>query len=193
MNALFFPTAGDLRKWFEKNQNKENELWVGFYKKNSGKPSINWSESVDQALCFGWIDGIRKSIDDISYKIRFTPRKPSSIWSAININKVKTLTKLGLMKPEGLAAFKKLDKKKAKIYSFEQKKVVLDPVYEKIFNLNKLAWTNFNAMAPSYKRIAIYWVMSAKREETKLNRLNTLINDSKAGIKIKVTRIGKKQ
>lgn len=192
MTPKFFPTPADFRKWFEKNHDTEKELWVGFYKKDSGKQSINWSESVDQALCFGWIDGIRKSIDDISYKIRFTPRKPGSNWSAININKIKNLTKLGLMKPEGIAAFKKLDKKKAKIYSFEQKQVLLDANFEKIFKSNKAAWKNFKSMAPSYQRTSIHWVTSAKLEETRLKRLNELITDSKAGIKIKAMRYGKK-
>lgn len=193
MIPLFFPTPADLRKWFEKNHVKEKELWVGFYKKDSGKQSINWSESVDQALCFGWIDGLRKSIDHISYKIRFTPRKPKSIWSAININKVKELTKLRLMKPEGLAAFKKLDRQKAKVSSFEQKHIALDKKFVKIFKTNKLAWKNFSEMTPSYKRAAIHWVMTAKQEKTRLSRLNVLIADSRAGIKIKPMRIEKKK
>jgi uncharacterized protein YdeI (YjbR/CyaY-like superfamily) len=134
---------------------------------------------------------LRKSIDDISYKIRFTPRKPGSNWSAININKIKTLTKLGLMKPDGLAAFKKLDKKKAKVYSFEQKQVVLDVKFEKIFKSNKTAWKNFKSMTPSYQRISTFWVTSAKQEETRLRRLrrlNTLIADSETKLKIKSMR-----
>lgn len=191
MNPVFFKTTAGLRKWFEKNHNKEKELWVGYYKKDSRLKGITWSESVDQALCFGWIDGIRKSIDDKSYTNRFTPRKPGSNWSAININKVKVLTKLGLMKPAGIDAFKKLDKKKAGVYSFEQKKIVLDPTFEKIFKSNKTAWKNFSSMAPSYQRTSIHWVISAKQETTRLKRLNILIEDSVNNLKIKPLRSGK--
>ncbi|QQS36007.1 MAG: YdeI/OmpD-associated family protein [Ignavibacteriales bacterium] len=191
MDPKFFKTSAELRNWFEKNHHKEKELWVGYYKKDSGLKSITWSESVDQALCFGWIDGIRKSIDEKSYTNRFTPRKPGSNWSAININKVNELTKLGLMKPAGTEAFKKLDKKKAKVYSFEQRSIVLNPAFEKIFKSNKTAWKSFTSMAPSYQRVSIHWVMSAKQEETRLRRLNILIEDSANNIKIKPLRIGK--
>lgn len=188
MNPKFFKTSSELRKWFEKNHKKEKELWVGYYKKDSGLKSITWSESVDQALCFGWIDGIRKSIDDKGYTNRFTPRKPGSNWSAINISKVKELKKLGLMKPAGIEAFKKLDKKKAKVYSFEQNQIALDSALEKIFKSNKKAWNNFLAMAPSYQRISKHWIMSAKQEATRLKRLNILIEDSLNNIKIKPMR-----
>jgi uncharacterized protein YdeI (YjbR/CyaY-like superfamily) len=188
MIPKFFKTSKELRNWFEKNHDKEKELWVGYYKKDSGLESITWSESVDQALCFGWIDGIRKSIDDISYTNRFTPRKSGSNWSAINIKKVKALKKLGLMTPPGIEAFKKLDKKKAAVYSFEQKEIVLDAGLEKIFKSNKKAWNNFLSMAPSYQRISKHWIMSAKQEVTRLKRLNVLIEDSLNNIKIKPMR-----
>ena len=178
MKPVFFPKQSDLRKWFEKNYEKEKELLVGFYKKDSGKPSITWPESVDEALCFGWIDGIRRSIDNISYTIRFTPRNPKSIWSAINVKKVENLTKLGLMKPTGIAAFKKLDQNKSKIYSFEQRVIKFDKKYENIYKRNKKAWKFFSEQAPSYKKTATYWVMNAKQEKTRLRRLNILINDS---------------
>ena len=184
MNPIFFPKQSDLRKWFEKNHKKEKELIAGFYKKDSGKPSITWPESVDQAICFGWIDGIRRSIDEISYSIRFTPRNPKSTWSTINIKKVKNLTKLGLMKHEGIEAFGKLNPKNSKIYSFEQRSVKFDKKYESIFKKNKTAWKYFSGQVPSYKKPVIHWVMRAKQEETRLRRLNILINDSESHQKI---------
>ncbi|MCX6167981.1 MAG: YdeI/OmpD-associated family protein [Ignavibacteriales bacterium] len=178
MEPIFFADQSELRKWFEKNHLKEKELLLGYFKKSSGRQSVTWPESVDQALCFGWIDGIRKSIDDLSYTIRFTPRNPKSIWSAINIKKVENLTSLGLMKPAGIAAFNKLDLTKSKIYSFEQNNVKLTKAYENIFKQNNKAWIFFSEQVPSYRRPAIHWVNSAKLEETRLRRLNILITDS---------------
>jgi uncharacterized protein YdeI (YjbR/CyaY-like superfamily) len=178
---IFFKTQGELRKWFEKNHAKAAEVWVGFYKKSSGKPSIIWEESVDEALCFGWIDGIRKSIDDISYKMRFTPRRPRSIWSAININHVARLTRLGLMSPAGLKAFEERDEKRSKLYSYENKDKKLSPAYKKTFKANKKAWKFFTSQAPWYQRTASHWVISAKQEATRLRRLETLIKDSENG------------
>ena len=140
MRPVFFPKQSNLRKWFEKNHEKEKELLVGFFKRDSGRPSITWPESVDEALCFGWIDGIRRSIDEISYSIRFTHRNPKSIWSAVNIKKVENLTKLGLMKPAGIAAFEKLDLNISKIYSFEQRDEKFERKYESIFKRNRKAW-----------------------------------------------------
>src|SRR5689334_14743182 len=148
MKPIFFSRPADLRKWFEKNYKKEIEVYVGFYKISSGKSSVTWSESVDQALCFGWIDGVRKSIDDQRYFIRFTPRKPTSIWSAINISKMETLIKQGLMKPEGLAAYNKRQEKKSKIYSYEKEALKLASAYEKKFKANKKAWKFFQSLAP---------------------------------------------
>jgi len=185
MPQIFFKTKKDLRKWFEKNHNKLTEQWIGFYKTASGKQSITWSESVDEALCFGWIDGIRKSIDEKSYMIRFTPRKPNSAWSAVNIKKIEELTKLGLMKPEGVAAFNKMKNSNSKIYTYEQKEIVLDKKYESIIKANKKAWKYFDEqLAPSYKKISIKWVMSAKQEATRLSRLKILIDSSANGEKI---------
>ena len=192
MRAIFFPKQTDLRKWFEKNHLTEKELLVGFYKKDSGKASITWPQSVDEALCFGWIDGIRRSIDDISYSIRFTPRNPKSIWSAINIKKVENLSKLGLMKPAGIAAFEKLDLNKSKIYSFEQRSIKFDKKFEITFKSNKKAWVFFSKQVPSYRKPAIHWVMSAKQEETRLRRLNNLINDSEKQQKIAPLRRNQK-
>jgi len=184
MEVQFFSTQLDFRKWLSKNYNKQPELWVGFYKKSTGRPSIDWPQSVDEALCFGWIDGLRKSIDEKSYKIRFTPRKPGSIWSAVNLRRAKELIDIGLMKPPGLEAFNKRDEKKTNRYSFERKNVKFDRKFEKKFKLNKRAWAFFQSMAPSYKRTTTWWVMSAKQEETRVKRLNILIDCSEAGEKI---------
>ena len=174
----FFAKPELFRKWLDKNHEKKEELWVGFYKVASGLPSVTWSESVDQALCYGWIDGIRKSIDEKSYMIRFTPRKPKSIWSAVNIKKVGELSKQDLMQPAGLAAYEKCDEKNSKIYSFEQKSVKLDKTYMIEFKKNKKAWKYYEASAPSYKKQTTWWVMSAKREDTRLRRLGILIEHS---------------
>jgi uncharacterized protein YdeI (YjbR/CyaY-like superfamily) len=178
MDPKFFKTPSDWRKWLELNHDRLQELWVGFYKRDSGKPSITWPESVDGALCFGWIDGVRKSIDATSYKIRFTPRRPGSIWSAINIKRVAELTKLGLMHAAGLKVFRERDPKKSGRYSFEQKPQQLDPAYEKELRANKRAWTFFQAQPPWYRRTCSFYVMSAKQEETRRRRLARLIQDS---------------
>ena len=190
---LFFPTQKHLRKWFEKNHKKEKELFVGYYKVSSGKLSVTWSESVDEALCFGWIDGIRKSIDEESYCIRFTQRKPTSNWSAINIKKVEDLTKLGLMKPEGLKAFGYRKEGNSKIYAYENPKVEFDKSFEKTFKANKKAWAFYQTTTPTYRKVTTRWVMSAKQESTKLKRLNELINDCSLGKNIKAMSYGKKQ
>jgi uncharacterized protein YdeI (YjbR/CyaY-like superfamily) len=176
---LFFPSPSAWRAWLEKHHAEIDELWVGLYKRESGRPSITWPEAVDGALCFGWIDGIRKSIDDISYKIRFTPRKPRSIWSAINVKRATQLSKAGLMHPTGLAAFQKGDGKRSEIYSYEQRKnAELPAAYAKEFRTRPNAWKFFQAQAPWYRRTSSWWVISAKKEETKLKRLAALIEDS---------------
>lgn len=186
MKPVFFAKPADFRKWLQKNHTKEKELIVGFYKVNSGKPSITWPQSVDEALCFGWIDGIRRSIDEESYCVRFTPRKPTSIWSAVNIKKVEELTEKGLMQPAGIAAFKKRTENKSKIYAYESKaENKLSEAFEKKFKNNKKAWSNFNSLPPSYQKTAIHLVMSAKLEATRLNRLKELIEASAAGEKLK--------
>jgi uncharacterized protein YdeI (YjbR/CyaY-like superfamily) len=181
----FFPTQSSFRKWFEKNHDKAKELLVGYYKVSSGKQSMVWSESVDEAICFGWIDGIRKSINSESYSIRFTPRRPGSIWSAINIKKVEALSQKGLMWPSGLAAFAKRDEKKSAIYAYEKEAENFSDNFLKKFKADKKAWTFFQSMPPSYQRTAIHWVTNAKQESTKLKRLDELINDSGAERKIK--------
>jgi uncharacterized protein YdeI (YjbR/CyaY-like superfamily) len=175
----FFSTPSDFRAWLEDHHDKLSELLVGFYKKDSGKPRITWPESVAEALCFGWIDGVRKSIDQTSYTIRFTPRKPTSTWSSININLVRKLTKQGLMHPAGLKAFAAHSAKKSAIYSYEQRKAAqFTREQEKQFRANKSAWEFFRSQAPSYQRVTTYWVTSAKRGETKLKRLSELIKHS---------------
>jgi len=192
MSLQFFATSKELRKWFAKNHLKEQELWLGYHKVGSGTPSVSWPESVDEAICFGWIDGVRKSIDEQTYVIRFTPRKPGSIWSAINIAKVERLSSEGLMLPEGLAAFEKRKEHKSKIYSYENEEKTLRAAQERQFKANKKVWAWFMNMAPSYRRTAIHWVVSAKQEATRTRRLETLITDSEAGKKIKPLSYDKK-
>ncbi|WP_433831549.1 YdeI/OmpD-associated family protein [Flavobacterium anhuiense] len=178
MAPTFFSDQKDFRKWLEKNHQNETELLVGFYKVTSKKSSMTWSESVDQALCFGWIDGVRRSIDEDSYTIRFTPRRSSSIWSAINIQKIEDLTKAGLMTDAGLKAFSFRTENKSKIYSHEKTPVPLLETYEKEFKSNKIAWEFFEKQAPSYKKVMIHWIMSAKQEKTQLSRLEKTITES---------------
>ena len=178
MNPTFFPTQEKFREWLEKHHQTETELLVGFYKVNSKKSSMSWSESVDQALCFGWIDGVRKSIDEQSYTIRFTPRKKTSIWSAINIKKIEVLTKAGLMKETGVKAFEFRSEERSKIYSHENEVYVLDPELEKQFKANRTAWEYFNNQAPSYKKVIIHVIMSAKQEKTRIARLEKAIKFS---------------
>jgi len=175
----FFASPAEWRGWLEKHHVDTQELWVGFYKRASGRPSITWPEGVDGALCFGWIDGVRKSIDATSYKIRFTPRKPRSIWSAINIRRANELSQSGLMHSAGLAAFEKRDGDRSAIYAYEQRKAAkLPPAFEKKFRGNAEAWKFFQSQPPWYQRTSTYWVISAKKEETRLKRLATLIDCS---------------
>jgi uncharacterized protein YdeI (YjbR/CyaY-like superfamily) len=185
IQPTFFARQSDFRKWLEQNHDSESELFVGYYKVGSGKPSMTWSESVDQAICFGWIDGIRKSIDADSYFIRFTPRNPKSIWSAVNIKKVETLTAQGLMKAAGIAAYNLRKAHKSGTYTYENKEIKLPEEFEKEFISNEKAWAYFQAMPFSYRKPAIYWVMSARQETTRNKRLDELIRDSEAGRKIK--------
>lgn len=174
----FFPTLAAWRAWLAKNHASESELLVGLYKRDSGKPSITWPESVDGALCYGWIDGVRHRIDDESYSTRFTPRKARSFWSNVNIKRAGELIELGLMQPAGLAAFNARSGERSGVYAFEQASIRLDPESERRFRANRAAWKFFEAQPPWYRRTATWWVINAKREETKLKRLNTLIHDS---------------
>ncbi len=173
----FFATPADWRFWLEQYHVEYQELWVGFHKRDSGRPSITWPESVDVALCFGWIDGVRKSIDATSYKIRFTPRKPRSVWSAVNLKRASELSKLGLMHSSGLVAFEKREAIRSVIYAYEQqrKSAVLTPAYRKEFRAHPSAWKFFQSQPPWYQRTSSWWVIGAKREETRRKRLATLI------------------
>jgi uncharacterized protein YdeI (YjbR/CyaY-like superfamily) len=191
MTPTFFETPAAFRQWLEKNHDKASELPFGFYKKDCGRPSITWPESVDQALCFGWIDGVRRRIDEESYSIRFTPRKRRSIWSAINIGRATELTKLGLMRPAGAKAFELRRDDKSRIYAYENAPRTLPPAEEKRFRSNKKAWKYFNDQPPSYRRVAIYWVLSAKKEETRERRLATLIDDSAHGKRLGIYTLKK--
>ncbi len=176
---MFFETAADLRTWLEANHRTETELWVGMYKKSTGRASVTWPEVVAQCLCFGWIDGIRKTVDEHSFKNRITPRKPTSNWSAINIAKVEELTRQGLLHPAGLEAYNKRKEEKSRVYSFEQTE---EPAFtdEEIaqFQSSPAAWAWFQARPPGYRRTATHWVVSAKKPETRQKRLATLIEDS---------------
>ena len=178
MTPSFFRDKFAFRQWLAKNHNKATDLLVGFYKVGSGTPSMTWPESVDQALCFGWIDGVRKRIDDQSYSIRFTPRKPTSIWSAINIRKVEELTKLNLMQNAGIAAFEKRTETRSKIYAYENAPSELSTEFKKLFKANKKAWAFFTTKAPSYQRTIIHRIMTAKQEKTRLARLEQIITVS---------------
>jgi uncharacterized protein YdeI (YjbR/CyaY-like superfamily) len=175
----FFPSPSAWRAWLEEHHADSEELWVGLYKRSSERPSITWPEAVDGALCFGWIDGLRKSVDDSSYKIRFTPRKARSVWSAVNVKRATELSALGLMHPAGLAAFQKREAKRTEIYSYEQRKSAqLPPAYERKLRAHKTAWKFFQAQAPWYQRTSSFWVISAKKEETRWKRLASLIEHS---------------
>ena len=181
MKPKFFRTPADFGTWLEKNHATATELWVGFYTKDSGKPSITWPESVDQALCFGWIDGIRKRVDEISYQIRFTPRRRGSIWSATNIKRAKELARQEQMRPAGVKAFAARIENKSGIYSYEQRSTELSEPYAKLLKKNKAAWNFFEKQPPSYRKMIGWWIISAKKEETRMARLAKLISESAKG------------
>jgi uncharacterized protein YdeI (YjbR/CyaY-like superfamily) len=184
MKPIFFATPDKWRAWLEKNHDSRSEVLVGFHRKSSGLPTMTWAEAVDQALCFGWIDGVRRSIDETSYYNRFTPRRPNSNWSAVNIKKVELLTKQGMMHPAGVAAFERRSKERSKSYSYERANAKLNASYEKRFRARKGAWAFWESQPPGYRRTATWWVVSAKREETRERRLTTLIEDSAKGRRI---------
>jgi uncharacterized protein YdeI (YjbR/CyaY-like superfamily) len=173
--ATYFATPADFRRWLAKNHAKATELLVGFYTVGSGKPSMTWPQSVDEALCVGWIDGVRRRVDDERYTIRFTPRRPGSIWSKVNVAKAEALKKSGRMKAAGLKAYEARSDKKTGIYSFEREATQLAPAYEKRLQRNKAAWTFLQAKAPWYRKKVVHWVMGARQEETRLKRLEKLI------------------
>jgi uncharacterized protein YdeI (YjbR/CyaY-like superfamily) len=182
MEPTFFATPADFRAWLERHHESDSELIVGFHKRRTGRPSITWPEAVDQALCFGWIDGVRRRIDDASYSIRFSPRKARSTWSAVNIKRMKELVEQGLVAPAGLAAFERRADDRTAIYSYEQRRSAkLEPDQERRLRADERAWAFFEAQPPSYRRAAIHWVTSAKKPETRERRLTQLIERSAAG------------
>lgn len=171
----FFRTAAAFRRWLEKNHERADELWLGFYKKDSGKGGINYAQALDEALCFGWIDGIRKSLDAGAFTIRFTRRRQNSIWSNVNIKHVERLTIDGRMTAPGLAAFSIRTPERSGVYSFEREVAELEPAMKQRFMKNRKAWKFFEAQPPYYRRVTAWWIISAKRDETRERRLAQLI------------------
>lgn len=192
MKPKFFKTPPDFRNWLKAHHNKEKELLVGFYKKDSGRPSITWPESVDEALCFGWIDGIRRRIDEDSYSVRFTPRRKSSVWSTVNINRANELIREKRMTPAGQKAFAARKENRSGIYSYEQRSAELVEPYASKLRRNKAAAKFFESQTPSYRKAMNWWIVSAQKEETRLKRLEILIKHSAAAQNIpQFTRISK--
>lgn len=178
MEPKYFPSPAEWHAWLERHHDSATELWVGFHKVGTGKPTLTWPQSVDEALCFGWIDGIRKRVDDERYVIRFTPRKSTSTWSAVNIRRVAELEALGHMREAGRKAFAARREERSEIYSYERRPTAFSEPYAKAFQKHRAAWTFFEAQPAGYRRTAIAWVMSAKREATRERRLAQLIQDS---------------
>jgi uncharacterized protein YdeI (YjbR/CyaY-like superfamily) len=184
MDPVFFETPADFRAWLAANGATAEFLWVGFYKKGAGRPSLTWPESVDEALCFGWIDGVRKSLDAESYVIRFTRRKPGSVWSNVNVGRVRALTASGRMQPAGLAAFEARTEARSGIYSHEQGDVDLPEPYRGLLREDAAAWEFFENQPPSYRKAASWWVASARKEETRRKRLDALAACSARGERV---------
>lgn len=183
MKPKFFSTQAAFREWLELHHNSKTELLVGFHKKASGKKSITYAEALDEALCYGWIDGVRKNLNETSYTIRFTPRKARSIWSNVNVRHVERLTKEGRMRPAGVEAYARRDPKRTGIYAFENRPREFSPELEKAFRGNKTAWNFFEKQPPGYKRVVIFWVMSGKKEETRMKRFKKLVEFSEKGVR----------
>jgi uncharacterized protein YdeI (YjbR/CyaY-like superfamily) len=178
MKITYFKTQADFRKWLEKNHEKLSEIYVGFHKKSTLKPSITYPQALDEALCYGWIDGVRKNVNEMSYTIRFTPRKKQSHWSGVNVKRFNELSEMKLIQPAGLEAFQNSDIKKSLKYAEERKSAKLDPKYQKQFKSNKKAWEFFTAQPPGYQRVCVFWIVSAKQEETRQRRLKLLMDYS---------------
>jgi uncharacterized protein YdeI (YjbR/CyaY-like superfamily) len=183
-NVQFFERAVQLRAWFEANHDTAKDLWLGYHRKRTGRPSVTWQEVVDQELCFGWIDSVRYSLDADRSAQRITPRRKRSVWSAVNIRRFAELDELGLIHPSGRAAFEARDEARSRVYAYENRATALDEAREAQFRRHKSAWKFFESQAPWYRRTSSYWVMSAKREETKDRRLSVLIAQSKNGERI---------
>lgn len=188
MDPIYFESPDAFGRWLAKNHAREKELLVGYYRKGTGRPSLTWPESVDQALCYGWIDGVRRTVDEERYTIRFTPRRKGSNWSQVNLRRVEALIAEGRMRPAGLAAYEGRDESKTQRYSFERDNVAFTPEYEKAFRRNRKAWKFFESQPPSYRRTALWYVMSAKRTDTQERRLRELIDDSGAGLRLRHLR-----
>jgi uncharacterized protein YdeI (YjbR/CyaY-like superfamily) len=181
VDPVFFTTPSEFRAWLEQHHETEPELLVGFYRTKTGRQGITWAQSVDQALCFGWIDGVRRGYDTDSYTIRFTPRKATSIWSTVNARRIGELAGQGLVAPAGLAAFARRTDTRTSVYAHEQEPAELDPAEEAEFRANAPAWEFFATQAPSYRKVALHWVVRAKRPETRRRRLDALIAGSAIG------------
>jgi uncharacterized protein YdeI (YjbR/CyaY-like superfamily) len=190
MKPTFFPSAAEFRDWLDKNHATATELLLGLPKKKSG-PGLSYKDALDEALAFGWIDGVRKRLDDGAYTIRFTPRKPGSTWSVVNTKRVHELMELGRMHPAGLGEFENRDAKKTRLYSYEREHPKFDAALEATLRANRKAASFFDAQPPGYRRITTFWVMEAKKEETRLRRLAHLIERSAAGFRIDMLRPGK--
>ena len=184
MKPVFFTSSSEFRRWLETNHASAPELWVGFWKAHTSRGGLTYEQAVEDSLCFGWIDGLVRRYDENAYMQRFTPRRPKSIWSAVNIGKVEALRKAGRMAPAGLKAFAARDPRRSSVYSFENRDVVLDAAYEKRFRARKKAWAFFERQPPGYRRLAAHWVMSAKREETRERRFAQLVADSALGTRV---------
>jgi uncharacterized protein YdeI (YjbR/CyaY-like superfamily) len=180
-DPVFFSSPREFARWLAKHRDSETELWVGFHKVHTEKPSLTWAQSVDEALCHGWIDGIRKSLGDDAYMIRFTPRKATSTWSAVNLKRVPELIAEGRMTPAGLAAYERRSAARSGLYSYENRPAELPPEHERTFRKNRTAWTFFEAQPPGYRRTCIWYVVSAKRPETQAKRLAQLVDVSARG------------
>jgi uncharacterized protein YdeI (YjbR/CyaY-like superfamily) len=195
MRPRFFATAAKWREWLELHHRAARELWVGFHKRGTGRPSITWPESVDQALCFGWIDGVRKRLDQTSYVIRFTPRRKGSVWSSVNLARAQDLTRLGLMRPAGLVAHEGRMPARSGLYSYEQRKsATLPEAMKRRLKRNRKAWAFFKQQPAWYRQGAVWWIVSARKPETRERRLTALIEDSAVGRTIKpLTRPGRRR
>jgi len=192
MKPRFFSSPEKFREWLEQNHDSATELLLGFHKKSSGKKSVTYSEALDEALCYGWIDGVRKNLDETSYTIRFTPRKPRSIWSNVNVKHVERLTKERRMRPAGIEAYARRDPKRTGIYAFENRPREFSPELEKAFRKNKTAWSFFEKQPPGYKRVIVFWVMEAKKEETRIKRFKQLVDLCEQGLRLGLLQPKKK-
>jgi uncharacterized protein YdeI (YjbR/CyaY-like superfamily) len=186
----FFASPDDLREWFDANHETADELWLGYWKKATGRPSLTWSQAVDEALCVGWIDGVRQRLDDTSHAQRFTPRRKRSIWSAVNVAKVGSLTEQGRMRPAGLRAFEARTAERTAVYSHEAAVAPLTEEELTLFRGEPAAWADWERRPPSYRRAATHWVTSAKQAATRERRLARLIADSNAGRVVPPMRVG---